>query len=589
MRILLASFLFFGLIQPGFADDAERVQARAALHELFTDEWERGLRENPVRASFRGDRRWNDQWGDSSLASIEARNQADIAALARLKAIDRDLLDETDQVSYDMFAWDLQGGIDGHRFRSYLIPLNQRGGVQTLDGVQESLRFETVKDFEDWIARLRGVGELVDNTIALMREGVKQGFTPPKVTMERIPAQIAAQIVEEPTDSRFFRAFSRMPDSIDADTQARLRKAGSEAIAEVVIPAYRRFGAFFNDEYLPNCRESIAARELPDGAEYYRHLARRFTTTGMTPEEIHQVGVAEVARIRAEMDAIIEKVGYEGSFAEFLDFLRSDPRFYYETSRELFEAYLAISKRIDPELVKVFHVDTVPRMPYGLRAIPDNVAPDTTTAYYMQPAADGSRAGFYYVNLYRPEVRPKYEMMVLSIHEAVPGHHFQIARAQELGELPEFRRSAGITAYVEGWALYSERLGHEMGLYEDPYDHFGQLTYDMWRAVRLVVDTGMHYKGWTREQAIDYFRANAAKTEADIINEIDRYIAWPGQALAYKIGQLKISELREHGETTLGEQFSLKDFHEILLNQGAVPLEVLEARVRGWIEEQEGG
>ena len=589
MRILLASFLFFGLIQPGFADDAERVQARAALHELFTDEWERGLRENPVRASFRGDRRWNDQWGDSSLASIEARNQADIAALARLKAIDRDLLDETDQVSYDMFAWDLQGGIDGHRFRSYLIPLNQRGGVQTLDGVQESLRFETVKDFEDWIARLRGVGELVDNTIALMREGVKQGFTPPKVTMERIPAQIAAQIVEEPTDSRFFRAFSRMPDSIDADTQARLRKAGSEAIAEVVIPAYRRFGAFFNDEYLPNCRESIAARELPDGAEYYRHLARRFTTTGMTPEEIHQVGVAEVARIRAEMDAIIEKVGYEGSFAEFLDFLRSDPRFYYETSRELFEAYLAISKRIDPELVKVFHVDTVPRMPYGLRAIPDNVAPDTTTAYYMQPAADGSRAGFYYVNLYRPEVRPKYEMMVLSIHEAVPGHHFQIARAQELGELPEFRRSAGITAYVEGWALYSERLGHEMGLYEDPYDHFGQLTYDMWRAVRLVVDTGMHYKGWTREQAIDYFRANAAKTEADIINEIDRYIAWPGQALAYKIGQLKISELREHGEKTLGEQFSLKDFHEILLNQGAVPLEVLEARVRGWIEEQEGG
>jgi uncharacterized protein (DUF885 family) len=589
MRPLLAALALLLFAQPCLADEAERAQARSALHELFAEEWERGLRESPVRASFRGDRRWNDQWGDSSMAAIEASVAADRAALERLRAIDRDLLDETDQVSYDMFAWNLDGSIQSHRFRSYLMPLNQRGGVQTLDGVQESLRFQSVKDHEDWIARLRGIGTLIDNSILLLREGARQGYTPPKVTMERIPAQIAAQVVEDPVESRFFRAFTRMPDSIDADTQARLRKAAGEAIAEVVIPAYRRFETFFNEEYLPACRESIAARDLPDGAEYYRHLARRFTTTGMTPDEIHQVGLSEVARIRAEMDEIIEKVGYEGSFAEFLDFLRSDPRFYYETPRELFEAYLAISKRIDPELVKVFHVDTIPRMPYGLRAIPDNVAPDTTTAYYMQPAADGSRAGFYYVNLYRPEVRPKYEMMVLSIHEAVPGHHFQIARAQELGELPEFRRSAGITAYVEGWALYSERLGHEMGLYEDPYDHFGQLTYDMWRAVRLVVDTGMHYKGWTREQAIDYFRANAAKTEADIINEIDRYIAWPGQALAYKIGQLKITELREHGEKTLGEKFSLKDFHEIVLNQGAVPLEVLEARVRGWIDEQAGG
>jgi uncharacterized protein (DUF885 family) len=583
MRPLLAAALLMLVAPVAVSGDTGRAEAKSALHALFAEHWERGLSENPVMASFRGDRRWNDQWGDNSLAAIERRAHADSATLERLRSIDRDLLDDTDQVSYDMFAWNLQGSLDSHRFRAHLIPLNQRGGVQSLDGVQESLRFETVKDYEDWIARLRGIDTLIENTMTLMREGVRQGYTPPRVTMERIPAQIAAQVVDDPTESRFYRAFRRMPDAIDAATQARLRKEAEAAIAEVVIPAYRRFQTFFNEEYLPACRESIAARDLPDGAAFYRHLARRFTTTGMTPEEIHAVGLAEVARIRAEMDAIIEKVGFEGSFAEFLEFLRTDPRFYYETPRELFEAYLAVSKRIDPELVKVFHVESIPRMPYGLRPIPDNIAPDTTTAYYMQPAADGSRAGFYYVNLYRPEVRPKYEMMVLSIHEAVPGHHFQIARAMEL-DLPEFRRGSGITAYVEGWALYSERLGHEMGLYDDPYDHFGQLTYDMWRAVRLVVDTGMHYKGWTRQQAIDYFRANAAKTEADIVNEIDRYIAWPGQALAYKIGQLRISALREYGEKRLGERFSLKDFHESVLNQGALPLEVLEARVRAWIE-----
>jgi len=356
-----------------------------------------------------------------------------------------------------------------------------------------------------------------------------------------------------------------------------------------VVSAYRDFHAFFVDEYLPACRESIAARDLPEGEAWYAHLARRFTTTSMTPEQIHEVGLQEVARIRAEMETVKAKVGFEGDLAAFFEHLRSDPKYFHKTPEALFEAYLAISKRIDPELVKVFHVASIPRMPYGLRPIPDSVAPDTTTAYYSRPADDGSRAGYYYVNLYRPEVRPTWEMMALSIHEAVPGHHFQIARAQELTDLPPFRRSAGVTAFTEGWGLYSERLGHEMGLYEDPYDHFGQLTYDMWRAVRLVVDTGMHHKGWSRQQAIDYFMANAPKTEQDVVNEIDRYIAWPGQATAYKIGELKISELRALGEKTLGERFSLKDFHEVVLAQGALPLEVLERRVREWITAQQAG
>jgi uncharacterized protein (DUF885 family) len=583
MRILTISLLALLLSVPPSAGAQDAAEPGTALHALLTAEWERGLRENPVGASLRGDRRWNDQWGDSSAAAIAASLAADREALAALRAIDPASLTETDRVSHDMFAAQLERSIEGARFRGHLIPLNQRGGVQTLDGITESLRFETRKDFEDWIARLRGVGTLIDQTTALMREGMKEGRMPAQVTMQRVPAQIARQIVEAPEESRFYAPFAKLPKAIDAATAQRLRAEAKQAISEIVVPAYKRFHSFFVDDYLPACRTSIAARDLPDGEAWYAFLARRFTTTTMTPDAIHEVGLQEVARIRAEMETVKQRVGFEGDLTAFFAHLRSDPKFFHATPEALFEAYLAISKRIDPELVKVFHVSGIPRMPYGLRPIPDNVAPDTTTAYYSRPAEDGSRAGYYYVNLYRPEVRPKWEMMALSIHEAVPGHHFQIARAQELGDLPAFRRSAGITAYTEGWGLYSERLGHEMGLYADPYDHFGQLTYDMWRAVRLVVDTGMHHKGWSRQQAIDYFMANAPKTEQDVVNEIDRYIAWPGQALAYKIGQLKISELRALAEQTLGERFSLKDFHEIVLNQGPLPLDLLERRVRVWL------
>ncbi|HSD71084.1 MAG TPA: DUF885 domain-containing protein, partial [Woeseiaceae bacterium] len=307
-------------------------------------------------------------------------------------------------------------------------------------------------------------------------------------------------------------------------------------------------------------------------------------TTSMTPEEIHRLGLSEVQRIRGEMQLIIDELEFAGNFEDFLEFLRTDPQFYYETPEQLFDAYLAICKRIDPELVKLFGV--LPRMPYGLRPIPDNIAPDTTTAYYSRPAADGSRAGYYYVNLYKPEVRPKYEMEVLSVHEAVPGHHLQIALQMELGDMPDFRRYSGFTAFTEGWGLYSESLGYDLGLYKDPYSRFGALTYEMWRAVRLVVDTGMHYKGWTRQQAIDFFKANAAKTELDIINEIDRYIGWPGQALAYKIGQLKILELRRNAEQTLGDAFDIREFHDALLGGGALPLEVLETRMHRWLAAQ---
>jgi prolyl oligopeptidase len=377
-----------------------------------------------------------------------------------------------------------------------------------------------------------------------------------------------------------------MPGSIAVENQESLRASAIETIEKTVLPAYRKLDRYFNEKYLPACRETIGQSTLPNGSAWYEHLARTYTTTRMTPDEIHRLGLEEVKRIRGEMQEIIEEVGFEGSFKEFLAFLRTDPQFYYDNPDELLEAYRATSKRIDPELVNLFGV--LPRMPYGVKPIPESIAPDTTTAYYSRPAADGSRAGTYWVNLYKPEVRPRYEIEVLTVHEAMPGHHLQIALQQELGDMPMFRRFQGFTAFVEGWALYSERLGYDLGLYKDPYSRFGQLTYDMWRAVRLVVDTGMHYKGWTRQQAIDFFKDNAAKTEHDIVNEIDRYISWPGQALAYKVGQLKILTLRERAERRLGDNFDIRAFHDELLGGGALPLDILEQRMDAWLETSSG-
>jgi len=560
------------------------VNPATVLHALFASEWERGLRENPLDASYHGDTRFNDRLPDLSPEAIAASQAADRAALKSLQAIDRQALSASDRVNYDVFEWQLQQRLAEQKFRPELIPLNQRGGIQTFDEVLEVLPLKSTADYEAWLSRLEKFGTMIDQTIALMQQGIDAGIVPPRVVMQRVPAQIAAQVVDTPEESRFWRAFAQMPESVPAADRERLQQRGSEVIAKVVLPAYRRFQAFFNETYLPANRDSIAATSLPDGEAYYAQRAAFYTTTALTPDEIHQIGLREVARIRAEMEQVRAQVGFDGDLAAFFDHLRTDPRFFHKSPEELLEAYQAMSKRIDPELVKVFR--TIPRLPYGVRAIPDSIAPDTTTAYYQPGAMDGSRPGWYYVNLYKPEVRPKWEMMALSLHEAVPGHHFQFAYAMELPEQPMFRRASYVVAYGEGWGLYAERLGYDMGLYDDPYDRFGQLTYDMWRAVRLVVDTGMHAKGWSRQQAIDYFMANAPKTEQDVVNEIDRYIAWPGQALGYKIGQLKISELRERAARELGERFDLKVFHDVVLGTGSVPLSVLEKRVDEWLAEQ---
>ncbi|MCA9795891.1 MAG: DUF885 domain-containing protein, partial [Candidatus Eremiobacteraeota bacterium] len=384
----------------------------------------------------------------------------------------------------------------------------------------------------------------------------------------------------------FYKPFKERPEQVEQAAFDELSARARQAISQKVIPAYGRLHDFLEQEYLPASPEKIGASQWPQGAAAYQFLISRYTTTDMTADEIHQLGLREVKRIRGEMEKIIEQVGFRGTFREFLDSLRTDPKFYYRDPQELLKTYRAFCKRVDLKMPTMF--GKLPRRPYGVEPIPDYIAPDTTTAYYMPPT--GPKAGIYYVNLYKPEARPKYEIEVLTLHESVPGHHHQISLALELEGLPSFRRYSdgfgSYTVFVEGWALYAESLGYEMGFYEDPYSKFGQLTYDMWRAVRLVLDTGIHAKGWTRQQAIDFFLENTAKSKLDIVNEVDRYIAWPGQALAYKIGQLKIRELRTQAEKELGPQFDLRAFHDVVLGQGAVSLRVLQQQVDAWVLRQ---
>ncbi len=588
-NLLLATTVAAMSILPVHAQDAATAAstnrgAKQALDTFFAGEWERGLRESPENATYNGDNRFNDRWSDRSLAAIARYEAEDRAALDTLHAIDRAALAPADQLNYDTFEWQLQHAIARQAFRAYLQPISHQGGIQTADGIAEIMPFRNTKDYRDWLARMAAMPEQIDQTIALMKEGVKAGNLPPKVLMQRVPAQIAAQIVDDPASSPFYRPFVSFPDAVSAADRKSLVEDAQRTIREKIVPTYRSLQSYFNDEYLSKSRDSIAVTGLPDGAAYYSFLADYYTTTSLKPVQIHEIGLKEVARIRAGMEKIKAETGFKGSLAEFFTYLRSDPKFFEKTPEALLERYRAVAKRIDPELVKVFR--TIPRLPYGVRPIPDNIAPDTTTAYYQPGAADGTRPGYYYVNLYKPETRPTWEMIPLSLHEAVPGHHFQFARALELPDAPMFRRTAYFVAYGEGWGLYAERLGYDMGLYDDPYDRMGQLAYDMWRAVRLVVDTGMHSQGWSRERAIEYFMDNSPKTRQDVVNEIDRYIDWPGQALAYKIGQLKISELREKATRELGPKFDLRAYNDAVLETGSVPLAVLEKHIDAWIAAQ---
>jgi len=559
---------------------AEKTSTGEKLHALFAREWQWALRADPVKATYLGDKRFNHRWPDVSLPAINRRNKHRRDVLKKLQRIDVDQLSPADNVNYRLFRRQYEIAVEQHRFRWYLVPLNQREGIQDAASIADAIPFTSAKDYRDWIARMKSLPRYMDQTLALLREGVKTRRVHAKIVMRRLPGQIKQQIVSNPEKSPFFKPFRTIPESIPADEQKQLIAAAKTAIRNQVVPTYRRMLAFFEKEYLPACFDRVGVWQVPQGRKFYEFRARKYTTTDLTPKQIHEIGLKEVQRIRGEMQQIIRQVKFDGTFAEFLKHLRTNPKFYYKDANELLRGYRAISKTIDPHLVKLFK--TLPRMPYGVKPIPMTIAPDTTTAYYMPPAADGSRAGTYYVNLYKLDSRPKYEMEALTLHEAVPGHHLQIALAMEL-DLPAFRKYGGYTAFVEGWALYAESLGGELGLYQDPYARFGRLTYEMWRAVRLVVDTGMHYFQWSRKRAIEFFAANTAKTMLDIENEIDRYIAWPGQALAYKIGELKIKELRRKAERELGEKFDVREFHDVVLSSGAVTLDVLDDNVSAWM------
>ena len=588
LRTAFGAVLAFALTLPVAATAQEANLADSVrLRRLFAQNWEYTMREYPEFATAVGYPGQNARWTDYSFDAIARRKRELNDTRLVLRTIDRAKLGPTDQLNYDLFRRNLVDAVDESRFPGELMPITQLGGVQQdVPSTIAQMSAASVADYEDVIARLRGVLVLVDQTIALLERGLAAKITPPRITLRDVPAQALNLVVADPLTSPLLAAFTHFPTGVPAAEQERLRAAAMAAYRDAVAPAFRKLNTFLAEKYVPGARTSIAMRDLPDGMAWYEVRARVSTTTDLRPEWIHAIGLAEVKRIHVQMDSVIAASGFHGSFAEFVQFLRTDPRFYFTTAEDLLRASRDVAKRIDPELTRLF--GTLPRLPYGVLPIPSYAERSQTTAYYQPGSPLGHRPGTYFVNTYNLPARPRWEMEALTLHEAVPGHHLQIALGQELEGVPEFRRYGGYTAFVEGWGLYSESLGGELGLYADPYSKFGQLTYEMWRAIRLVIDTGIHTMGWTREQAIDYFKANAAKTEHDITVEVDRYIVWPGQALAYKIGELKIKELRAYATAALGDRFDVRAFHDQVLGAGAVPLDVLEARIRAWVAAVQG-
>ena len=552
------------------------------FEKYLEDDWEKTLSENPLFATYTGDKRLNNKINSNSIEQFIADKRSSEESLKLLREIDSSKLSEENQLNYKLKEFGLLNSIGTQNFPTYYLRLNQRGGIQSFYETGNRLVYTNKQDYYDWLERLNQFVNNINNFFEINKEGLETGHTQPKLVTRGVISQIEFITSSDIESNPYLKVFLEADENIlTTSEKADLISDAKKLIENKINPAYVELNNFLKNEYLPNSRNSIGIKDIPNGKDYYEFLAKFYTTTNLTPEEIHEIGLKEIKRIRSEMDEIIQKVNWDGDFNSFLNYLRTSPRFYYDNSEDLFNAYLIMSKTIDPLLPKIFK--TFPRAPYGVIAIPDETAPFTTTAYYNSPSP--GRPGYFYANLYKPESRPKYEIPVLTVHEAVPGHHFQISIAQELENVPTFRKYQGITAFVEGWGLYSEELGEYMNIYDDPYDKFGQLTYDMWRAIRLVVDTGMHYMDWSRDDAINLFLENSAKSKLDIENEVDRYIAWPGQALAYKIGQLKILELRNKSEELLGDKYDIKDFHYEVLKRGSLPLELLEFYINEWIEE----
>ncbi len=569
----------------GIIETAGKDSDDERLERFFDVAWKHTMSEFPEWATNLNFPGHNHRWRDNSAEAVARRPEISRLYLDVLKSVDRSRLTPENQLNFDLFLRDVDEDLEAYRFKQEFFQITQMSGVhQDMAQTLEQMPVATVAQCEDIIARLHAVPKAVDEVIALLQSGLESGVTPPRITLREVPQQVKNQIVEDAASAPLLKALLELPNTIPLNEQEQVRQHAYAVYTESVVPSFEKLHDFVVNIYLPGCRETVSMSDLPDGPAWYAHVVKRYTTTDLTPQQIHEIGLSEVKRIRGEMDRVIQGIGFEGSFGDFCEFLRNDPQFFYTEAEDLLTGYRDICKRIDPELIRMF--GHLPRLPYGVIRIPSYMEKSQTTAYYSPGSLEAGRPGYFYANTYDLGSRPKWEMEALTLHEAVPGHHLQIAVSQELENIPEFRKNSWITAYGEGWALYAESLGEEMGFFEDPYSRFGQLTYEMWRAIRLVVDPGLHALGWTRQQAIDYFMENSCKAEHDIVVEIDRYIVWPGQSVAYKIGELKIKEIRAYAESELGAAFDIRAFHDELLVHGGLPLDLLESRMRNWVAKQ---
>lgn len=551
-----------------------------ALQAIIDQSWQLQLSASPEMAYSMGDASAAGKLADLSPAALAKLNQGQIAVLAQLKALDRGSLSKEDKINAQILEDQIQNDVDLYRFKDYYLPITAESGFHAYITSIAQGRFNTLEDYRNYIAKLNALPTYFAQQTHWLKQGLAEGITPPKVTLNGFEDSISAYIVPVEKSS-YFKPFTQYPNYFTEAQKTQLTQEGRTLVEQKVLPLYQNFYDFMTKEYIPNARENIAASSLPNGAEFYENRVRYYTTLNMTSTQVHELGVKEVQRIRQEMEQIIASVGFKGSFADFLHFLRTDPKFYTTSADQLLKEAAFIAKKADAMLPKYF--GKLPRQPYGIAPVPAEIAPKYTTGRYSGSNSD-DEPGYYWANTYALDKRPLYELEALTLHEAVPGHHLQISLNSELTSLPDFRRYGYISAFGEGWGLYCEYLGLEAGFYQDPYSNFGRLTYEMWRAARLVVDTGMHAQGWSRQQAIDFMASNTALSLHNVTTEIDRYISWPGQALSYKIGELTIKRLRTKAEQELGDKFDIRAFHDAVLENGSVPMSILEQQINDFIE-----
>ncbi|WP_416306881.1 DUF885 domain-containing protein [Neptunicella sp. SCSIO 80796] len=579
MRLLVCLFCCFS---------ASAVAASQSLATLLDEVWQFELAANPVSATGYGIHDYDARLADISPKGLEQQYQQRLQFLARLNKLDNPSLDQTEKVNLTIQRRELQNAIDEYEYHAHYMPLTSEYGFHSgLAFLPQSSRFNTVQDYQHYLSRLNQFKSWFAQQISWMRKGLETGLTQPKAVLVNYQDSVSAFIHDTPQQSLFYQPFEALDKlAISQVEQQKLIQQAEQAITDSVYPAYQAYYDFLVKEYLPNAKQTIAAKDWPQGETYYQNRTAYYTTTDMSAKDIHQLGLAEVKRIRGQMQTIVDNLQFDGDINQFIEVLRTDPRFYAKTAEELLKQASYIAKKVDSKLPKLFH--KLPRTPYGVAPVPDSIAPKYTTGRYISPSKD-DEPGYYWVNTYALDKRPLYALTALTMHEAVPGHHLQISLAQEMGDLPPIRRNSYISAFGEGWGLYSEFLGVEVGMYQDPYDDFGRLSYEMWRACRLVVDTGMHLMGWSRQQAVDYMLENTALSEHNVNTEVDRYISWPAQALSYKIGEITIKRLRHQAEQALGDKFDLRAFHDAVLEQGSIPLNMLEQHIQQFIQQQAKG